>query len=74
MQFILLWITLPLPRLLPTGDVEGAARLADAARRMDLADRYLNCNAVKALFRAGHVSTAMRCVLDCCGAPAILDS
>ena len=38
------------------GDVEGAARLADAARRMDLADRYLNCNAVKALFRAGHVS------------------
>lgn len=40
------------------GDVEGAARLADAARRMDLADRYLNCNAVKALFRAGHCERA----------------
>jgi hypothetical protein len=38
------------------GDPEGAARLADAARRLDLADRYLNCVAVKALFRAGHVS------------------
>lgn len=38
------------------GDLEGAARVADAARRMDLADRYLNCTAVKALLRAGHVS------------------
>lgn len=38
------------------GDLEGAARVSDAARRMDLADRYLNCTAVKALFRAGHVS------------------
>ena len=27
-----------------------------AARRMDLADRYLNCVATKALLRAGHVS------------------
>lgn len=41
---------------LPTGDLEAAARVADAARRLDLADRYLNCLAVKALFRAGHVS------------------
>ncbi|KAL4424899.1 hypothetical protein ABPG77_002122 [Micractinium sp. CCAP 211/92] len=40
------------------GDVESAARLADAARRMDLADRYLNCNAVKAAFRAGHTERA----------------
>ena len=38
------------------GDMESAARVADAARRLDLADRYLNCVAVKALFRAGHVS------------------
>lgn len=38
------------------GDLEAAARVADAARRLDLADRYLNCVAVKALFRAGHVS------------------
>lgn len=40
------------------GDLEAAARAADAARRMDLSDRYLNCLAVKALFRAGHVSCA----------------
>ncbi|KAL4451836.1 hypothetical protein ABPG75_007498 [Micractinium tetrahymenae] len=40
------------------GDVESAAWLADAARRMDLADRYLNCNAVKAAFRAGHTERA----------------
>ena len=40
------------------GDLEGAARAADTARRMDLSDRYLNCLAVKALFRAGNVSGA----------------
>ena len=38
------------------GDLEGAARVAEAARCMDLSDRYVNCLAVKALFRAGHVS------------------
>ncbi|KAL4856126.1 N-terminal acetyltransferase A complex auxiliary subunit [Chlorella vulgaris] len=36
------------------GDLEGAARLADTARRLDLADRYLNCTAAKAMFKAGH--------------------
>lgn len=51
------WPTRTLNPYCATGNLEGAARLADAARRMDLADRYLNCNAVKALFRAGHVST-----------------
>lgn len=38
------------------GDLEAAARAADKARSMDLSDRYLNCLAVKAMFRAGHVS------------------
>eukprot|EP00887_Chlorella_sp_A99_P007802 scaffold20.g7802.t1 len=42
------------------GDPEGAARVADAARCIDLADRYVNCQAVKALFRAGHVEQAER--------------
>lgn len=35
------------------GDVAAAAETAQRARRLDLADRYLNCTAVKALFRAG---------------------
>ena len=34
------------------GDVYGAALFADHARRMDLADRYLNCQASIALFKA----------------------
>jgi len=34
------------------GDVHGAALFADHARKMDLADRYLNCQASIALFKA----------------------
>ncbi|KAI8105335.1 hypothetical protein M9435_000502 [Picochlorum sp. BPE23] len=34
------------------GDSEGAALVADRARRMDLADRFLNCQASMALFKA----------------------
>ena len=34
------------------GDAEGAAFLADYARKMDLSDRYLNCQASIALFNA----------------------
>ena len=40
------------------GDVAGAAEEAESARKMDLADRYLNCLAVRALFRAGRVEEA----------------
>lgn len=40
------------------GDAAGAAAAADEARRLDLADRYLNCRAVKELFRAGEVRRA----------------
>lgn len=40
------------------GDAEGAAEVADEARRMDLADRYLNCVAVKKLLLAGKVKEA----------------
>lgn len=45
------------------GDLEGAAEAAETARTMDLADRYLNCTAVKALFRAGKIEDAERIVL-----------
>ena len=37
------------------GDLEGAARLADTARSMDLADRYLNTKCVKYMLRANQV-------------------
>jgi hypothetical protein len=58
--------------------VEGAARLADAARRLDLADRYLNCVAAKALFRSGNVrqqpptASAASAVLCCRHGPVWL--
>lgn len=42
------------------GDLAGAAHAADTARGMDLSDRYLNCLAVKAYFRAGNVDEAER--------------
>jgi hypothetical protein len=35
------------------GDPEAAAHLAEAARRFDLSDRYLNSVTVKALLNAG---------------------
>ena len=34
------------------GDAEGAASLAEIARKMDLSDRYLNCQASIALFKS----------------------
>jgi peptide alpha-N-acetyltransferase len=40
------------------GDVAGAASLADEARRMDLADRYLNSIAVQALLAADRLADA----------------
>jgi N-alpha-acetyltransferase 15/16, NatA auxiliary subunit len=40
------------------GDWNGAADAAEAARRMDLADRYLNTRAVKCLLRAGRIEEA----------------
>ena len=40
------------------GDPEGAAAAADKARSMDLADRYLNCQAAKWQFRAGQIEQA----------------
>lgn len=41
------------------GDVNGAAEAADAARRLDLADRFTNTVAVKHLLRAGRVARAV---------------
>eukprot|EP00775_Hariotina_reticulata_P004729 gene4729-4979_t len=41
-----------------TGDLAGAAAAADAARRADLADRYTNSMAVKAMFAAGQIEAA----------------
>ena len=35
------------------GDLEAAAAVFDEARRLDLSDRYLNCQAATALFKAG---------------------
>ncbi|GMH43697.1 hypothetical protein BSKO_11619 [Bryopsis sp. KO-2023] len=40
------------------GDFPGAAEAADEARKLDLADRYLNCVAVKAALRAGRIEEA----------------
>jgi len=40
------------------GAAGAAAYLADHARRMDLADRYINCEAVKFMFRAGRAEEA----------------
>lgn len=44
--------------VLCSGDLTGAAVAADAARKADLADRYTNSMAVKALFAAGQVEAA----------------
>lgn len=45
------------------GDSVGAAVAADAARRADLADRYTNSMAVKALFAAGQMELAEQTAL-----------
>lgn len=42
------------------GDTKAAAIEAQRARRHDMSDRYLNCMAVKALFRAGEIEEAER--------------
>lgn len=44
------------------GDLSAAAETAEAARAMDLADRYLNTKATKYLLRAGRVADAERTV------------
>jgi peptide alpha-N-acetyltransferase len=45
------------------GDAVGSAVAADAARRSDLADRYTNSMAVKALFAAGQMELAEQTAL-----------
>ena len=40
------------------GDYEGAAEMAEKARNLDLADRYLNCRATMAFFKALQVEQA----------------
>lgn len=45
------------------GDVVGSAVAADTARRSDLADRYTNSMAVKALFAAGQMELAEQTAL-----------
>lgn len=40
------------------GDVQGAADMAETARKLDLADRFVNGVAVRALFRAGRCEEA----------------
>lgn len=42
------------------GDFEGAAKTADAARQMDLSDRFTNAKAVKYLIRADKYAEAIR--------------
>lgn len=44
------------------GDFTGAAAAAQHARTLDASDRYLNCVATKALFKAGQVEEAERVV------------
>jgi hypothetical protein len=55
----------PLPclttlRCTPPRPAAGAAWYADKARQLDLADRYINSMAVKALFQAGQVGARPR--------------
>lgn len=45
------------------GDAVGAAVACDGARRCDLADRYTNSMAVKALFAAGEMELAEQTAL-----------
>lgn len=45
------------------GDAVGAAVVCDSARRCDLADRYTNSMAVKALFAAGEMELAEQTAL-----------
>lgn len=45
------------------GDAVGAAVACDSARRCDLADRYTNSMAVKALFAAGEMELAEQTAL-----------
>ena len=44
--------------LAAVGDPEGATCAADAARRLDLSDRYVNSMAAKYMFRNGEVTRA----------------
>lgn len=44
--------------LAAVGDPEGAMRASDAARRLDLSDRYVNSMAAKYMFRNGEVTRA----------------
>jgi tetratricopeptide (TPR) repeat protein len=44
------------------GDFPGAAAAAEHARNLELSDRYLNCVATKALFKAGEVEEAEQVV------------
>eukprot|EP00170_Pyropia_yezoensis_P001131 contig_5119_g1135 len=58
------WPTIVEPRLVHArvlkhaGDLSGATDVADAARRLDLSDRYVNTKAVKAALRAGRLADA----------------
>lgn len=45
-----------------TGDLDGAANVMDTARRMDLADRYINTKAAKYHLRANRVDIALRTI------------
>jgi len=45
------------------GEIKAAFRVTDYARRLDLADRYLNSRAVKYAFKAGDVETAKSIVV-----------
>jgi peptide alpha-N-acetyltransferase len=58
------------------GDVQGAVAVAEEARGMDLADRFLNNNSVKYLLRAGRVEQAAETMalftkVGCVGARAL---
>ena len=44
------------------GDADSAWKLADEARQMDLADRYLNSECTQIMLQAGQVSVVPHCV------------
>ena len=46
-----------------TGDLWEAASACDYGRRLDLADRCINCKTTKYLFRAGRIEEAERIVV-----------
>lgn len=64
---LILFAMLPQSRILKhAGDLKAAAALADEARCMDLADRYINSECVKRMLQADQVCPFLLFMFCCC--------